>query len=229
MKTTLTIITMFFGIAALNAQVTFTSNFANTTVSSPVSTTIVCSGTCTNNDCCINMNCTQTMLSQNLPVGWTMTMTNPNGTFTGGIETFAIGAAATVNVSFEIMADATESTGTATVRFENPALASNFSEFVVTATSTPVGILNVSMEESLLSQNYPNPASDVTYVNYNMPETPDNAQLQVFNLNGQVVATYQITAQKGQVVINTGIAAGTYSYSLLNNGNVIATKKLQVK
>ena len=175
MKTILTIIAMFFGVAALNAQTSFTCNFSNTNCSGAPSTTIECSGTCTNTDCCNSINIVQIIVTNSLPSGWAITMTNPNGNHAVGVTTnnFLVTPSGTANAKFNIQTDATVGNGTAEVRFENAANTSDFNQFTITATSTTTGVVDISVEESILSHNYPNPSKGVTFVNYNLPDASE--------------------------------------------------------
>lgn len=79
-----------------------------------------------------------------------------------------------------------------------------------------------------LEQNQPNPFGETTLVNYYVPENTQNASLQVTSLNGKVLGITQLVGTgHGQVNIQAHtFPAGTYYYSLVVDGQVVATKKM---
>jgi len=81
-----------------------------------------------------------------------------------------------------------------------------------------------------LEQNQPNPFGSNTLIGYNVPADAANAVLNIFDVNGQLIHSESITNMgKGQIQIKAGtIAAGTYSYSLVVNGNIVDTKRMVI-
>lgn len=79
-----------------------------------------------------------------------------------------------------------------------------------------------------LSVNVPNPFSSETTINYTLPET-GNAKLQVSDVNGKLVKSFNLDNQlSGQVVVSGISKGGTYVYSLVSNGRVLDSKKMTV-
>ncbi len=90
---------------------------------------------------------------------------------------------------------------------------------------------NTSDEETLeaiLYQNNPNPFTEVTKVEYQLPQTTQSATLYIYNMNGLQVAEYPIlTFGNGYVSVSAGaLDAGMYLYSLVADGQVIDTKRM---
>ena len=81
-----------------------------------------------------------------------------------------------------------------------------------------------------LEQNQPNPFNNNTLINYSVPADVTDAVVNVFDAKGQLIHSERIAqAGKGQLQIKAGtIVAGTYSYSLVVNGNVVDTKRMVI-
>jgi hypothetical protein len=84
------------------------------------------------------------------------------------------------------------------------------------------------MRGAELFQNVPNPFNQETRINYYLPETVQNASLIVFNLNGQQIRSFDLNATgQGSVMIDGNeLEAGMYIYSLLADGQEIASKRM---
>lgn len=80
-----------------------------------------------------------------------------------------------------------------------------------------------------LGQNTPNPFKTSSVIEYSLPENEREASLLILNLNGQTIKEYKLNEVKGSVSIDAGILQkGMYLYSLISNGEEIATKKMIV-
>ncbi len=81
-----------------------------------------------------------------------------------------------------------------------------------------------------LEQNQPNPFNNNTLINYSVPADINDAVVNVFDAKGQLIHSERIAqAGKGQIQIKAGtIAAGTYSYSLVVDGNIVDTKRMVI-
>lgn len=79
-----------------------------------------------------------------------------------------------------------------------------------------------------LYQNEPNPFTERTIIRVDIAENITNANLYVYNMNGEQISEYPIT-ERGEtsVTINGGsLNAGMYFYALIADGKVIDTKRM---
>ncbi len=75
-----------------------------------------------------------------------------------------------------------------------------------------------------LSQNRPNPFSDVTTIDYEIPMDATNASLDIFSMDGQLLRSYNIEGGLGTVEIRSdALQSGTYVYAININGTNMAT------
>ena len=88
----------------------------------------------------------------------------------------------------------------------------------------------VTVSDAVLSQNVPNPFSNSSSIQYNIPARFKSAQLVIANTNGSVVKQVSINAAgKGIINVNAyNLSSGTYTYSLVIDGNTIDSKKMIV-
>jgi len=82
-----------------------------------------------------------------------------------------------------------------------------------------------------LEQNTPNPFSESSIISYALPENQKKASILVFDLNGRLVNTYDVTQTRGELKINaTDLnGAGMYLYTLFANGEEVMTKRMILK
>ena len=80
----------------------------------------------------------------------------------------------------------------------------------------------------VLNQNQPNPFAEQTIITYSIPQTANNAQILFYDTNGSLINTVNITSKgNGQLnVYANDLTNGTYSYTLVIDGNIVATKKM---
>ncbi len=84
-----------------------------------------------------------------------------------------------------------------------------------------------SSKNYFLGQNTPNPFTNTTEIEYELPNFDNSAFLLILNLNGQTISEYKLTAKKGLVTINSNsLQKGLYLYSLILNGQELDTKKM---
>jgi hypothetical protein len=81
---------------------------------------------------------------------------------------------------------------------------------------------------TFLYQNVPNPFTERTEIKYFLPENSRNAQLYIFNMQGQNVKTVNISNYgNGSIFIQGAeLAPGTYIYALYSNGKELDTKRM---
>jgi hypothetical protein len=97
---------------------------------------------------------------------------------------------------------------------------------MATADGAPVNAANLPTNFAL-SQNYPNPFNPSTVISFSLP-TRSEYSLSVYNVTGQVVATFAGVEEAGTVelVWDAGqLASGVYFYRL-QAGNFTDTKKM---
>lgn len=97
-----------------------------------------------------------------------------------------------------------------------------------TTTDTNTSIPNAVLANAFLYQNTPNPFNTTTEIKYFLPEGSTNAYIYVFNLQGNLLLTYNLSDNGfGSVVINgSSLNAGMYIYSLIVNGQEAETKRM---
>jgi hypothetical protein len=81
-----------------------------------------------------------------------------------------------------------------------------------------------------LTQNTPNPFSANTTVTYSVPENTKQALLAIFDLNGKMIAQYNLQQGKGrqQIISANTLNPGMYIYTLLADGVELMSKKMIV-
>jgi hypothetical protein len=86
----------------------------------------------------------------------------------------------------------------------------------------------VTLSDATLEQNAPNPFNRNAVINYFLPQKTGTAVMNITDMNGKLIKTMTLTTQgKGQLVLEAGqLPSGTYQYSLMVNGKLVATKKM---
>ena len=106
---------------------------------------------------------------------------------------------------------------------------SNFTtKSTTTDTNTTTDTINSVLANAFLYQNTPNPFNTTTEIKYFLPEGSTNAYIYVFNLQGNLLLTYNLSDNGfGSVIINgSSLNAGMYIYSLVVNGQEAETKRM---
>ncbi len=92
------------------------------------------------------------------------------------------------------------------------------------------GTVGIAPSAVQLGQNRPNPTSGSTNIAYMLPENMTDATLVVFDLSGKQISSQSITNQNSAVEVNTSNwPTGTYVYSIVVDGRVLARKKMIVQ
>jgi hypothetical protein len=97
-----------------------------------------------------------------------------------------------------------------------------------TDTNTTTETINSVLANAFLYQNTPNPFNTTTEIKYFLPEGSTNSYIYVFNLQGNLLLTYNLSDNGfGSVIINgSSLNAGMYIYSLVVNGQEAETKRM---
>jgi len=82
-----------------------------------------------------------------------------------------------------------------------------------------------------IGQNTPNPFNDETVIDYYLLEQSTTASIQVNDLTGRIVKSFPLL-EKGQgklTIQKSELSKGVYTYSLIVDNKLIATKKMVIK
>lgn len=100
---------------------------------------------------------------------------------------------------------------------------------ITSATEKNSQSVTLNSGEVALAQNVPNPpVNNATRIGYNIPNGTTKAELIITDIYGKKIKQIALNnTGKGLLNVDTnGLAAGTYSYTLLVDGKVIETKKM---
>lgn len=91
--------------------------------------------------------------------------------------------------------------------------------------------LNVTLTDRsaiVLDQNVPNPFAEQTVINFSIPETVQKAQIHFYDGNGKLMQSVDVVERgAGSItVFGSDLSTGVYTYSLVADGQVVATKKM---
>ncbi|MFK7934075.1 MAG: T9SS type A sorting domain-containing protein, partial [Saprospiraceae bacterium] len=88
--------------------------------------------------------------------------------------------------------------------------------------------LPAASEQPTLQQNMPNPFHAQSAIRYYLPASTNDAVLQITDVQGQVLQSVVIAEKgAGQITLSAGqLGAGSYFYTLIVDGQPIATKKM---
>jgi hypothetical protein len=86
----------------------------------------------------------------------------------------------------------------------------------------------LSLSAAHLDQNAPNPFNTAPVISYYVPETKQNASIEIVSLNGQLVKTFPLSQKgNGQLSIKAGeLSAGTYYYVFKVDGVKADSKQM---
>jgi hypothetical protein len=107
-------------------------------------------------------------------------------------------------------------------------LANNYSEWrsretqdlMIRAIITRVGVGNEEIASDGLGDLYPNPASDLLYLDLKEAIKTNNAVLQVFDMNGRLVYSNRLISKNNRVELNvSGLSNGLYTIRIQDGNN----------
>lgn len=91
-----------------------------------------------------------------------------------------------------------------------------------------VGVEEQENKESNI-KFYPNPANDVVYFDYQLPENISQATVNVYNYAGMLVQSFVIYGNEGTATQNVSeLSNGLYMFSIISNKNTIAQQKIVI-
>ncbi|MFK7969675.1 MAG: tail fiber domain-containing protein [Bacteroidia bacterium] len=93
-----------------------------------------------------------------------------------------------------------------------------------------IGAIPARFEDAWIGQNFPNPHTDITYIQYFIPTEASQAKLVVTDNVGKTIRTIELDVQQTAIELNNStLANGVYSYSLVLDGHTVAAKRMIVK
>lgn len=96
--------------------------------------------------------------------------------------------------------------------------------------ASPEGIAEEAMKGGSISAIYPNPAGQTVYLDYQLTNAVETAQIKIVNLLGAVVQESNIDLRGTQLTMDISkLETGVYFYTLFVNDDVYKTKKLVVQ
>ena len=80
----------------------------------------------------------------------------------------------------------------------------------------------------VLDQNVPNPFAEQTVINFSIPATVVKAQIHFYDGNGKLIQSVDVTERGlgSLTVFGSDLSTGTYTYTLVADGQIVATKKM---
>ena len=85
-----------------------------------------------------------------------------------------------------------------------------------------------------LHSNHPNPFNPSTIISYSLEDNIKNPQIEIYNVKGQKVKSFQLEKKTGESSImwdgtdenDKSVSSGVYFYQLINEGKTIQNKKM---
>ncbi len=172
----------------------------------------------------------QTITNTMDPIGWNVLLCTSSGCYSyipssGSLGTIPSGDSAHLNLHCGFVGIA--GTGEVSVRvYEtgNPSNADTITFIYHAFASTDITDNSNGLS---LSQNFPNPFSVYTTINYNLKQS--NGKLIITNVEGKNVREYKLERTSGEVIIRENFKPGIYFYSLYENNKLISTNKMVVQ
>jgi hypothetical protein len=85
-----------------------------------------------------------------------------------------------------------------------------------------------TVQSIVLNQNVPNPFAEQTVISYSIPESVKKADILFYDSNGKLINTVSIK-ERGSSQLNVfanDLSTGIYTYTLVADGQIVATKKM---
>ena len=83
-------------------------------------------------------------------------------------------------------------------------------------------------ETIILDQNVPNPFAEQTVINFSIPQTVQKAQIHFYDGQGKLMQSVDVVERGlgSLTVFGADLSSGVYTYKLVADGQVVATKKM---
>ncbi|MBC8319962.1 MAG: T9SS type A sorting domain-containing protein [Bacteroidetes bacterium] len=96
--------------------------------------------------------------------------------------------------------------------------------------TSPDGIEETILNNTYVSEIYPNPAINTVNIDYDLPREVEKASVKIINLLGSVVKEQEVDTRNSKMRMDVSdLNGGIYFYSLFINGEIYSTKKLIVR
>jgi hypothetical protein len=96
--------------------------------------------------------------------------------------------------------------------------------------ASPDGIAEDLMKGGSISDIYPNPATSLVNIDYNLPSGVNSAKVRIVNLLGALVKESTIERNANKLTMDiSDLKGGVYFYTVLINDDVFKTKKLLIQ
>jgi hypothetical protein len=97
--------------------------------------------------------------------------------------------------------------------------------------STTTSTLDITLKDGqsvVLEQNVPNPFAEQTTINYYLPDNTSKAEMLFYNASGILIKSVELEQRgKGQLnVFASDLTNGIYTYTLVADGAIVASKKM---
>jgi hypothetical protein len=79
-----------------------------------------------------------------------------------------------------------------------------------------------------LNQNVPNPFAEQTVITFSLPENIQKVNIMFYDSNGKMINNVEIK-ERGNSQLNVfanDLSTGVYTYTLVADGQIVATKKM---
>ena len=105
----------------------------------------------------------------------------------------------------------------------------NDSSSVTIRYCSTLGVNELASNANTVSDAFPNPATSVVSVKYNVNTDTGKSYIALYNVLGNELKQIALTTKQGETKINTDeLDNGIYFYSLITDHKIVATKKLVV-
>jgi len=172
-----------------------------------------------------------TVISQSLPYDWSLRLCTPSSCTFSTATTFLLAPLQTDSIGVEFNTGIHDmANGSATIRFANANDTSDYVDQTFTLIYKPpttTGIEEITAPTEYLSQNYPNPFSQNTTINYKLQTI--GGILIVSDIYGKKIKEYFLTEKEGKIIVNENLSSGIYFYSLIHQNKIIETRKFIVQ
>ena len=83
-------------------------------------------------------------------------------------------------------------------------------------------------EAIILDQNVPNPFAEQTVINFSIPATVQKAQIHFYDSNGKIIQSVDVVERGlgSLTVFGADLSTGIYTYTLVADGQIVATKRM---